>query len=468
MYYYYNLIQNKNEICDEERKECMKEYIDTIDSTKKEQQKIEPKTASNKDENQNNEFNKPKSITNIETIEPDFNYINQDYSPQKSQRDKPKIPSKSKVDENIGKDISFNFENFYKLRPHFFLIEQYLEPFNIKIIESDSINLKQAIEKISVGIEKYGEIFQNEKSLSEGVKILEKIIYLSDKKQKIEKIINNKNKIINFVNGDNFINLNFWHNQKDNINNNIINCLNYGEISSNTFNNKKDEKENDNNFLNKKRNLKEDNAELDKGVKTNNNNIKINKNKNPGRLSNEKKNKGEKGVKDGSHPDNALIKIMRHSLENICSIFITIVHLIDANAYIFLPGINDKDLKNTTLKQDYLGKTIKEILCSYISIETKRKKFEENRAIIKDLLEQNIPGKEKEKNLLEKILEMNLKDVCIKYISNVKDFIDGYTFNTFEDDEDFKEIDDAKIAKILEHSNDLIYNKIIKRPKSSQ
>ena len=466
MFYYNNLIQNKNEICDEERKECMKEYIDTIDSTKKEQQKIEPKTASNKDENQNNDFNKPKSITNIETIEPDFNYINQD-SPQKpllKKSDNPKIPNKPKINENIGKDISFNFENFYKLRPHFFSIGQYLEPFNIKIIESDSINLNQAIEKISIGIKKYEDIFQNEKSLSEGEKIFEKIIYLSDKKQKIEEIINNKIQNINFVNGDNFINLNFWGNQKDNINNNITNCLNYGSISSNTFKNKKGEKEKDNNFLNKKRNLKEDNTELDKQEKTNNNNI--NTNKNPGRLSNEKKNRGEKGVKDGSHPDNALIKIMRHSLENICSIFITIVHIIDANAYIFLPGINDKDLKNTTLKQDYLELTIEEILCSYISIETKRKKFEENKAIIKDLLGQNIPGKEKEKNLLKKILKMNLKDVCIKYISNVKDFIDGYTFNTFEDDEDFKKIDDVKIAKILKHSKDLIYDKIIKRTKS--
>ena len=75
-----NFMPNRNINRDEEDKRGnMKDYIDydlTMDSTKKEHPNIEPKTVSNKEENQNNDSNRPQSQSNINTIEPNFNYIN--------------------------------------------------------------------------------------------------------------------------------------------------------------------------------------------------------------------------------------------------------------------------------------------------------------------------------------------------------------------------------------------------------
>lgn len=435
---------------DLEGKNSMKDYLDyTFDSTKKDQPKIEPKTLSNKDESHISYYNKPKSQNEIETIMPNFNYFDQN---------SPKIKSPKKESQKQQKTTKSNiddFQNFDKLRPHFFLIEQYLALFNIKIIESgNSINLKQVIEKIDIGINKYKEISEKENSLSEQAIILKKTIYLYDIKQKIEEIINNKN----FDIEDNPMGLNFEQNQSNKINNNISNYFNNGILSSITSNNQEVAKENDrsNNFLKKKRNLKKDNTELENTEKTNNDNNKYIKK--PGRLPNELKKKGVKGTKDGSHPDNGVIKIMRHSLDNIFNIFITIVGIIDSSAKIFFPGINNKDLKNTTVKQEYLKKNIEEILCSYISIESKKDNIAANKVIINDLL--NKPGKEKEKNLLRKILKLNFRCVCNNYIKNIKNFIDGYTFNTFEDDEDFKKYEKDKIALILEKAEDLINERI--------
>ena len=471
-----NLIQSKNGNCDEEKKESMKDYIDfTLDTTKKGQQKIEHKTLSNKEENQNKCSNKPKSPSNIKTIEtePEFNYISQDssqkISPQKENPNQ-KIIKQAKIHEKIEKNNSFDLQDSYKLIPHFFKIEEYLEPFNIKKNESGSIKLKQTIQNIDICINKYKEIADNEKSLSDIAKILEKEMYLLDKKEKIEKIVDSINQNINFDNIENYMNPIFEENKKENINNNKLNCLN-NEMLSSITSNQQATKENDNTFLNKKRYLKKDITEKpEKKItktkeKSNNDNNNIKK---IGRLSNELRNKGVKGIKDGAHPDNGVVKIMRHSLNNICSILVIILQLIDNNFYIFLPGINDKDLKNTTTKQDYLEKTIDEILCVYVSIETKKNKIVENRNKINGLLAGHISGKEKEQNLVKKILKMKLKDVCLCFINNIKDFIDGYKFNTFEDDEDFKKYDDSKIDKILKQAEDLIKYQIKKRPKSLQ
>lgn len=450
------LLQNKNGNCDDERKESMKDYIDyTLDTTKKGHQNIEHKTLFNKDENQ----------SNIKTIEPDFNYITKDSSEKKSPQ-KEIQKHKISIQPKIGKNNSFDFQNLCKLRPQFFKLEDYLNPFNIKIIDCDSIILKQVIQKIDIGINKYEEILNNEKSMSELAKIFEIINYLKEIKREINSIIQN----INIFYEENTLNTDFEKNKKDNINNNILDCVNNETISS-IISNQDASKKNNDTFLGKKRNLIEDNTELKKQEKilyktaSNNANINIKK---VGRLSNELRNKGIKGIKDGSHPDNGVIKIMRHSLNNICSIFITILQIIDANTFIFLPGINDKDLKNTTTKQTYLGKTIEEILCIYISIETKKDKIEENRNKIDDLLKEDILGKVIEQNLLKKILKMKLKEVCYNYINNIKDFIDGYTFKTFEDDEDFRKYDDSKVEKILKQAEDLINNKIRKRPKTPQ
>ena len=151
-----NFMPNKNVNCDEEdRRESMKDYLGydkTMDSTKKERPNIEPKTISNKEENQNNDSNRPESQNNINTIEPNFNYINpnstQKSTPTKVSK-KPRISNKPKNDEKIGNNNSFDFQNFFKLRPHFLRMQQILESFNTKINESNSINLKQAIEKMT-------------------------------------------------------------------------------------------------------------------------------------------------------------------------------------------------------------------------------------------------------------------------------------------------------------------------------
>ena len=472
-----NLIQSKNGNFDEEKKESMKDYIDfTLDTTKKGQPKIENKTLPNNEESKINIFNKLQSQTNIKTIDPNSNYsYKESYhkNPPTKESKNHKKTIQLKFDENTGQKYSFVFQDFNKLRPHFFKIGDYLEPFNIKIVGSDPINIKQAIQKIDIGINKYEEIFKNEKSLSEIAKIFAKYNYSKEIKQELKGVIDCKSQNIYFDNIENSMNTNFEENNKDNINNNIVsNCLGNEMISSITSN-KEATKKKDSNFLNKKRNLEEDKTELAKQEKK----IFITKEKisndtntikNAGRLPNESKNKGIKGIKDGSHPDNGVIKIMRHSLNNICCIFITILQIIDTNAYIFLPGINDKDLKNTTTKQDYLEKTIEDILCNYISIETKKDKIEENRNKINGLLGADIPGKEKEQNLLKKILKMKLKDVCLNFINNINNFIDGYTFNTFVDDEDFKKYDDSKIKKILKQADDLMNSKIRKRNKKPQ
>ena len=85
-----NFKPNRNDNCDEEdRRENMKDYIDydlTMDSTKKEYPNIEPKKVSNKEENQNNDSNRSQSRSNIDTIEPNFNYIN----PNSTQENTPK------------------------------------------------------------------------------------------------------------------------------------------------------------------------------------------------------------------------------------------------------------------------------------------------------------------------------------------------------------------------------------------
>ena len=59
---------------------------------------------------------------------------------------------------------------------------------------------------------------------------------------------------------------------------------------------------------------------------------------------------------------------------------------------------------------------------------------------------------------------MTLKDVCNNFINNIKNFIDGYTFNTFEDDEDFQKYDISQRELILNHFKEIMEGKIIKRP----
>ena len=138
--------------------------------------------------------------------------------------------------------------------------------------------------------------------------------------------------------------------------------------------------------------------------------------------------------------------------------------MFDEKFEIHSPGINDKDLVNTTKKEETLEKTIEIILCVYISIDSNKNIIEENRKKFNELLAKDIPGKEKEQNLIKQILQMTLKDVCNNYINNIKNFIDGFTFNTFEDDEDFQKYDISKREPILKHFKEIMEKKIIKRP----
>ena len=529
-----NFMLNRNVNRDEEeRRENMKDYIDynlTMDSTKKEHPNIEPKTVSNKEENQNNDSNRSQSQSNIHSIEPNFNYINpnstQENTPTKGSKN-PKISNKPKNDEKIGTNNSSDFQKFFKLRPHFFRMQQILEPFNIKIIESDSINLKQAKEKIGIGIKKLKQMTKNEKSLSEALIIFENFHYLNERKKDIEDIIKNESQIIYFVKEENILNLNFEQNQKNDIVNNISNCSN-NEMKLSITPNQGVTKENDKIFLNKKRYLKIEQLNNNDADNNINNNYEINNNiinnydtdnniiyknytdnniiynnytdndiiynnytdnniinnndsknniinnlketepsspkNNKGRLSNDLKKKGIKGKKDGSHPANAAIKIIRHSLENICIILQIIVNIFDIKFKIHSPGINDKDIVNTTKKEETLEKTIEVILCVYVSIESKKNIIEENRKNFNELLGKDIPGKEKEQNLIKQILQMTLKDVCNNFINNIKNFIDGFTFNTFEDDEDFQRYDISQRELILNHFKEIMEGKIIKRP----
>lgn len=107
---------------------------------------------------------------------------------------------------------------------------------------------------------------------------------------------------------------------------------------------------------------------------------------------------------------------------------------LDKDIKIFFPGINQEDLKNTTNQEKYIKKNIKDILCYHISKDTKINKFMENKIKIKELLKKNVPGKEEQKMLFEKILKMSLLEVLVEYLADNKDFIIGYRFKTFIDD----------------------------------
>ena len=133
-------------------------------------------------------------------------------------------------------------------------------------------------------------------------------------------------------------------------------------------------------FLNKKRFYttkieKENKIKTNQEVITNGNDknnlfkIQNTKNKALGRIPKHLKEMGIKGKKDDTDPRNGLIKILRKCLKNLVNFLNDIIKKLDKNIKISNPGINKNDLKNNTRKENYIKKSIKEILCKYTSKE---------------------------------------------------------------------------------------------------
>lgn len=368
-------------------------------------------------------------------------------------------------------------EDLYKLRRHLFKLNQIIKSNEIKINELNSINFDQINRQLNDCINKLYEKLPNQDySLSEDAKTLNRINYVYLKKVEIENLIENLSKKASSENDVITKEVKIEQNKKRFKNNNHTNIMNELKFTS-YFSTQEDTKKIEKKFLCKKRVLQEDKfdeikLEEKKYIKEEKSNIDIKTveqfiPKKKGRLSNNSKKNGIKGNKDDTHPDNGLTKMMRHSLKNIYDINSEILKKIDSKIDIFFPGIYEEDLKNTDIKQIYLEKTILEILCDYCSKESQKDDIEKNKKIFNDLLKGDKLGKE-ERRLLEKLLYTKHKDVFQNYINNNKDFIDGYTFITFGNDNCFKKYDNSIKNKFIEKAQKLIDNGIKKRKKKSE
>ena len=370
---------------------------EALDNQKKEQPKDESKIQTEKEEKKNinisiNKMQNNKKNIKFQCIKPKFSHK----TPQK--RIKKSIIRESTIDK-------IEYDNLDKLRSHLFQIHQIMKSCNISIIESKLVNLNQTNKKLEKGINKLYEKSTKQSSLSEANKICQYISYLYEEKKELLNIIENISKTNNLYNEVIFQKVDIEQNRHKKQKGNYPFFAN--EIkSSSHFSTQENDQKKDEKYLGKKRILQE--KKIDEVEIKENNYIKTEKsndNKNgiipnkKGRLSKNSKNNGIKGIKDDTHPDNGLNKMMRHSLKNIYCIFKEILQIIDQNISIFFPGIKEKDLKNTTTKQNYLEKSIYEILCVHISNESQRKEFEKNKKIIDDLLKEDIHGKEEIKTI---------------------------------------------------------------------
>ena len=176
---------------------------------------------------------------------------------------------------------------------------------------------------------------------------------------------------------------------------------------------------------------------------------------------------GIKGKKDDTDPGNGLIKILRKCLQNLVNLLNDIIKKLDKDIEISNPGINKNDLKNNTRKENYIKKSIKEILCKYTSKEKKDQELIENEKKINRLLQKDFPGQEEVKKLLKKILEMSLEEGLEQYLNKTNNsFITGYTFKTFSDD--FSNFNSKVQKTFKDKADDLIKGKIQKRKKSKK
>lgn len=180
---------------------------------------------------------------------------------------------------------------------------------------------------------------------------------------------------------------------------------------------------------------------------------KNNGNKKMGRKS---KNSGEKGEKDDKDVNNGLHKMLHSCFKIVFDICIKLVKEIDENIKLFYPGINQKDLRNTKAKQDYLDKSIKNIFCEYISKESKKDEFKKNKAIIEKKIPKII-GKEEKKELLNEIISKPFRYYFRNYVNNIK-IMEG--FITFDEDVKFEKYEKNTKMDFKGKGLDLVNNKI--------
>ena len=176
------------------------------------------------------------------------------------------------------------------------------------------------------------------------------------------------------------------------------------------------------------------------------------------------KNSGEKGNKDHNDPNNGLHKMLHRSLRIVYDISNELAKEIDENIKLFYPGINKKDLINTNIKQNYLDKTIKNILCEYLSKDSKEDEFKKNKTIIEKKIPKVI-GKEEKKELFNEMISKPFRYYFSNYVNNIKIM---EKFITFDEDDHFRNYDQNKKNEFKEKGRCLVNNDIkVRKPRKN-
>lgn len=435
----------------ENENSSMKEFLEDIPHS-------ELKKVSKREE-KNNGYQIQQYNNKAKTISPERVYSPKNFPQKEKQNPSTKQIQSEKLDKNNSFELAL-----CRLRPHIINLISIFDSLSITLNILDPIKKNLLIEKIEEAINiLYNNIMLKCHS-SELVSILSEIEYLCSLKQDLKYVEKN----IEFSKIDND-----WKNNVIKKSNTFENKIKFSVTKTQEIKSKKK----DMTFLNKKRFYttkieKENKIKTNQEVITNGNDknnlfkIQNTKNKALGRIPKHLKERGIKGKKDDTDPENGLNKILRHCLENLVNLLNDIIQKLDKNIKISNPGINKNDLKNNTRKENYIKKSIKEILCKYTSKEKKDQELIENEKKINRLLQKDFPGQEEVKKLLKKILEMSLEEGLEQYLNKTNSFLTGNTIKTFSDD--FSNFDSKVQKTFKDKADDLIKGKIQKREKSKK
>lgn len=366
---------------------------------------------------------------------------------------------------------------------------------------SVSINLKLKITYYENKLKALYDLFEEE-SLSDNYNILEEIKKLHSEIQDFFNSIQTENKNCNRIdfssitdigdnNGENKNSKKLKHYQDnkkavDNLDSKILKKTIFISKKRNkpekAFNNeiqkeKEKEKERDikEDYLNKDIKYKKD---KDEKQIINNNTIQEMKNTKDSRTKKGRRPNNSKTEKDGSEiyhdrnsKDNGVNKIFHKSLESIFNSILILMKKIDGNIKILKPCVNYESIKNNTQKENYLSRTIKENIC-YFKTRNPKANLEENTKKIEAILSADIPGKEKEKKILNFLFKMIHSEIVEMYLYD-KHFIlieenggnkikyNLEEFRTFS--EDFSDYDQATREEFIKETVKLIKKQSSKR-----
>ena len=402
--------ENKENIKEEMQNTEKSNYTITNSTTNK---KIS-KEVKNKETNNNSKFLQ-SSINYLE--EENFNYIIKNGEQFNEKIDLNQI---SKINDNNSNESSD------KIRAHIFQINSIFKCLEISEITDNIIYKDDLIRKIENALNIINNKTLIEKSLSDIYGLLDKEVCLNDKKNELE-----------------LFDLEYFNLNK-------INPIeeNKEKISNISFSCNTSDKKEEIKFISQKRKRQGEETKENKKSK----------------MGRKPKNSGEKGNKDHNDPNNGLHKMLHRSLRIVYDISNKLAKEIDENIKLFYPGINKKDLINTNIKQNYLDKTIKNILCEYISKDSKKDEFKKNKAIIEKTIP-NINGKEEKKELFNEMISKPFRYYFSNYVNNIKIM---EKFITFDEDDHFRNYDQNKKNEFKEKGRCLVNNDIkVRKPRKN-